>query len=57
VGFVNAALLKQHMWPPGEDVLVIMCGPAPMCRALKKTLAELGYTIGSGPNDMVYSFM
>ena len=45
------------MWPPEPDVLIVVCGPPPMCKALKGLFSKLGYSIGSGPNDLVYSYM
>jgi cytochrome-b5 reductase len=44
-GFVTASMLRQTMPPPGEDTLILMCGPKPMVeQACKPALAELGYT-------------
>jgi len=45
------------MWPPGDDVLIVMCGPFPMCKAVKGVLKGMGYTIGQEPGNMVYSYM
>jgi cytochrome-b5 reductase len=52
VGFINADLIKSQMFAPAEDVLIVMCGPYPMCQALKKTLAAVGYT-----PEMVFCYM
>jgi NAD(P)H-flavin reductase len=52
VGFINADMVKGHMFPPSEDLQIVMCGPGPMCRALKPALASLGYT-----PEMVFSYM
>ena len=57
VGFVNQATIASFMWPPAPDVLIIVCGPYPMCKALKGVFAKMGYSVGSGPEDMVYSYM
>ena len=64
VGRVDAAVIKEHMPPPGEGTMVMTCGPKPMVAAIAgaKTpdfkqgevgglLAELGYT-----TDMVWKF-
>ena len=52
VGFVTADLIKEAMFPPGPDLLIVLCGPPPMCRAVKRALATCGYT-----EDMFYSYM
>jgi cytochrome-b5 reductase len=44
VGFITADIIKQHIDPPAEDVLVLRCGPGPMNVAVKKALDGLGYT-------------
>ena len=43
------------MWPPAPDVLIVMCGPFPMCKSLKAIMTKMGYTIGNGPTDQVRS--
>jgi NAD(P)H-flavin reductase len=42
------------MCPPSTagDTLIVVCGPPPMCRAVKRALASLGY-----PDSNVYSYM
>ena len=52
VGFVTEQMIKEHIWSPDADVLVVVCGPAPMCAAVKRHLDHLGYS-----QDSVYSFM
>ena len=52
VGFMDAEFLKASLPPPGEDVLVVLCGPWKMCQVLKGVLADLGYT-----GDQLYSYM
>jgi NAD(P)H-flavin reductase len=45
VGFVTPDLLVAHMFPPADDLLIVICGPYPMCQALKsKVLPAAGYT-------------
>ncbi|EIE23241.1 ferredoxin reductase-like protein [Coccomyxa subellipsoidea C-169] len=44
VGFITADIIKQHIDPPAEDVMVLRCGPGPMNVAVKKALDGLGYT-------------
>lgn len=50
-------MIRESMWPPGDDVLIVICGPMVMCKVLKTLLGRLGYTVGNAPTDMVYSFM
>ena len=42
VGFVDEAMIANFMHPPGEDVLVLVCGPPVMCREIKTLLFHLG---------------
>ncbi|XP_018112915.1 NADH-cytochrome b5 reductase 2-like [Xenopus laevis] len=43
-GFVTADMIKEHLPPPSEDVLVLMCGPPPMIQfACQDNLSKLGY--------------
>ena len=43
-GFVTAAMMKEHFEPPGDDVLLLRCGPPPMNKAMKAAKAGLGYS-------------
>jgi len=43
VGFVSADLMKKHLPPPGDDVLIVMCGPPPMIEGCTRGLDSLGY--------------
>ena len=52
VGFVTADMIKEVMFPPSPDLLIVLCGPPPMCRAVKRALAADGYS-----DAMVYSYM
>ena len=29
-GFISADMIKDHLFPPSDDDLVVMCGPPPM---------------------------
>lgn len=51
-GFIDAETLKKEMFPPGDDVLLVLCGPPGMCKAIKPVFESLGYT-----KDMYFSFM
>nr|XP_006642685.1 PREDICTED: NADH-cytochrome b5 reductase 2 [Lepisosteus oculatus] len=43
-GFINAEMIKNHLPPPANDVLVLMCGPLPMIQcACQPNLTKLGY--------------
>ncbi|XP_043548673.1 NADH-cytochrome b5 reductase 3-like [Chiloscyllium plagiosum] len=46
-GFLNAEMMKEHLPPPGDDVLILMCGPPPMIQfACNPNLDKLGYSQG-----------
>ena len=43
-GFVNADMIKEHLPPPSDDALIVMCGPPPMIKfACNPNLEKLGY--------------
>lgn len=43
-GHINADMIKDHMFPPSSDILVLMCGPPPMINfACNPNLDKLGY--------------
>ncbi|XP_063785224.1 NADH-cytochrome b5 reductase 3 [Pseudophryne corroboree] len=43
-GFVNEDMIKSFLPPPGDDVLILMCGPPPMIQyAINPSLDKLGY--------------
>ncbi|NXO04054.1 NB5R3 reductase, partial [Rhinopomastus cyanomelas] len=51
-GFVNQEMIRDHLPPPQDDVLILMCGPPPMIQyACVPNLDKLGYT-----KDMRFSF-
>ena len=51
-GFINEEMLKEHMPPPGDDVLICICGPPPMIKfACVPNLEKLGFT-----DSMRYTF-
>lgn len=44
-GFVSADMMSEHLYPPGDDTLVFMCGPPPMINfACIPNLDKLGYS-------------
>ncbi|KAF5298586.1 hypothetical protein FQR65_LT09681 [Abscondita terminalis] len=43
-GFVNDQMIKDHLFAPSDDVLIVMCGPPPMINfACTPSLDRLGY--------------
>jgi len=52
VGFITSEVIKRELFPPGDDVQIIICGPPKMCSIMKSNLEECGYT-----KDMYYSFI
>ncbi|MPC79497.1 NADH-cytochrome b5 reductase 1 [Portunus trituberculatus] len=44
-GFVSADMISEHLYPSGDDTLVLMCGPPPMTNfACIPNLDKLGYS-------------
>jgi len=44
-GFVTVDMVRQHLPPPSDDCLILMCGPPPMIQfACQPSLNELNYT-------------
>ncbi|XP_069479702.1 NADH-cytochrome b5 reductase 2 [Ambystoma mexicanum] len=51
-GFVTADMIKEHLPPPADDVIVLMCGPPPMIQfACQNNLTKLGY-----PEDRRFAY-
>ncbi|GBP03627.1 NADH-cytochrome b5 reductase 2 [Eumeta japonica] len=42
-GFINDDMVKNNMFAPADDVLVLLCGPPPMITACTAVLDSLGY--------------
>jgi cytochrome-b5 reductase len=43
-GFVNEEMIRDHLPPPGEETLVLMCGPPPMIQfACLPNLESVGH--------------
>lgn len=43
-GFVTADMIKEHIFAPSPETLVLMCGPPPMVNhACHPALEKLGY--------------
>lgn len=44
-GFISAEMIKEHLYPPSQDTIVLMCGPPPMINfACQPNLEKLGYS-------------
>ncbi|CAH2062918.1 unnamed protein product, partial [Iphiclides podalirius] len=44
-GFINEEMIKEHMFPASNDVIVLMCGPPPMINfACNPALDKLGFS-------------
>nr|CAG4645048.1 EOG090X0BKI [Leptodora kindtii] len=44
-GFVSAEMIAEHMFPPSDDMYVLMCGPPPMINfACQPNLDKLGFS-------------
>lgn len=43
-GFISKDIIARHLFPPGEGVKIVVCGPWKMCQAMKGLLKEVGYT-------------
>lgn len=44
-GFVTADMIQEHLPSPGDDVLLLLCGPPPMVQlACHPNLDKLGYS-------------
>ena len=51
-GFIDQEMIKNTMPDPGEDTLILLCGPPKMnSEAVKPALEALGYTA-----DMIFNF-
>lgn len=47
-GFVNKDMIASHLPPPGDDTVVLLCGPPPMIKfACVPNLTDLGYNPAS----------
>lgn len=51
VGFISKEMIEKQMPPPGEQTIILYCGPPPFEDMMKKHLTELGYT-----DDMIFKF-
>lgn len=51
-GYVTDEMLTEHIYPPGQESLVLLCGPTPMVEfACYPNLAKLNY-----PRDRIFAY-
>lgn len=50
-GFITKDMIKAHLPPPGDNMIILLCGPPPMVGAMEKNLTEMGYT-----EDMYFKY-
>lgn len=51
-GFVNEEMIRDHLPPPGEEPLILMCGPPPMIQfACLPNLERVGH-----PKERCFTF-
>jgi len=43
IGYISTEMIKENMWAPEEGVVMLYCGPPPMCKAMKNQLLAIGY--------------
>ena len=44
-GFINSDMMTEHLFPPSDDTLTLLCGPPPMINfACQPNLDKLGYS-------------
>ena len=51
-GFVDEGMIKKALPAPAADIIIILCGPPPMIKAIIGMLKNLGYT-----DEMIFSFV
>ena len=43
-GFINEDMIKNHLYPPSDNTIVLMCVPPPMINfACQPSLEKIGY--------------
>jgi cytochrome-b5 reductase len=42
-GFITQEMMEAHLPPPGDDVLIVHCGPPPMNVSVRKHLVAIGH--------------
>ena len=51
VGYVNKDMIAKHLPAPGDDTIILICGPPIMCQKSKDILLDLGYN-----KESIYEF-
>lgn len=51
VGYVNKDIISNNLPTPGDNTIILLCGPPVMCEKSKAMLLELGYS-----KDSIYEF-
>ncbi len=51
VGYINKEMILKNLPTPGEDTVMLLCGPPVMCEKSKSILLELGYN-----KDLIFEF-
>ena len=42
-GFVTKEMIAEHLPAPGDDSIILLCGPKPMTDFMEKNLLALGF--------------
>ncbi|XP_035945117.2 NADH-cytochrome b5 reductase 2 isoform X2 [Halichoerus grypus] len=51
-GYITANMIKEHLPPPGQSTLILVCGPLPLIQTTAHpNLEKLGYT-----KDMIFTY-
>ncbi|XP_022263502.1 NADH-cytochrome b5 reductase 2 isoform X2 [Canis lupus familiaris] len=51
-GYITANMIKEHLPPPGQSTLILVCGPMPLIQtAAHPNLEKLGYT-----KEMIFTY-
>jgi cytochrome-b5 reductase len=51
VGYVNKDMITKQLPGPGDNTIILICGPPIMCEKSKSLLLELGYS-----KDLIFDF-
>jgi NAD(P)H-flavin reductase len=50
-GFITEDILRGNLPPPGNDTLMVQCGPPPMTRLVNQNLVKIGHQV-----DHIFKF-
>jgi len=51
-GFIDKKMVEKSLPAPAKDIIILLCGPPPMIKAIITMLKEMGYT-----DEMIFSFI